>query len=108
MDKFVQQAYGRRRMEHKKSPVSGLWYLIGGAAIGTVLGVLFAPKKGSELREDIGELGRKGREKSQTLMAKLSSLVPFRVKAAAAIGAVKAGAAEAIREGKESSDGKNR
>ncbi len=89
-------------MDHKKSSASGLWYLIGGAAIGTLLGVLFAPKKGSELREDIGEWGRKGREKSQTLMTKLSAMVPFRVKAAAAFGAVKAGGAEAIRETEES------
>ena len=88
-------------MEQKESPKSGLWYLIGGVAIGTVLGVLFAPKKGSELREDIGEWGRRGREKSRTMVAKLSAMVPLRVKAAAALGAMKAGGAEAIREATE-------
>ena len=87
---------------NEKSAVSGLWYVLGGAAIGALLGVLFAPKKGSELREDIGEWGRKGRETSQTLMGRLGAMIPFRVKAAAALGAAKAGGAEAIREAKES------
>ena len=88
-------------MKHEKSPPSGLWYVLAGAAIGAVLGVLFAPKKGSELREDIGEWGRKGREKSRPLMSKLSEMLPLRVKAAAALGAVKAGSAEAIEVVKE-------
>ena len=89
-------------MNREKNPASWLCYVIGGVAIGAVLGALFAPKKGSELREEIGELGRKTRERGQTLMTKLSAMVPFRVKAAAAFGAVKAGGAEAIREAKES------
>lgn len=88
--------------ENEKSRESGLWYLIGGVAIGTVLGMLFAPKKGSKLREDIGEWGRKGRDTGRTLMGRLGAMIPFRVKAAAAFGAAKAGGAEAIREAKES------
>ena len=89
-------------MRHEKRPASGWWYAIGGAALGTVLGLLFAPRKGDELRENIGELGRDGRKKSRTLLAKLGAMVPFKVKAAAAFGAVKAGGAEAIREAKKS------
>lgn len=88
-------------MEEEKRSVSGLWYVIGGVAVGAILGVLLAPKKGSELREDIGELGRKGRDQSRTLMTKLGAMIPLKIKAAAAFGAVKAGGAEAIREAKE-------
>lgn len=98
-----EQAHGRKHMAHEKEKgtESGLWYVIGGMAIGTALGMLFAPKKGSELREDLGEWGRKGRDTSRTLMSKLGAMVPFRVKAAAAFGAAKSGGAEAIREAKE-------
>ena len=78
-----------------------LWSLIGGMAIGTVFGLLFAPKKGSETREDIGDWLRDGREKEETLMAKLGAMVPLKVKAAAAFGALKAGGAEALREAAE-------
>ena len=85
-------------MEQKNDSESGLWYLIGGVAIGAVLGVLFAPRKGSESREDIGDWLRDGREKNKTVLAKLSAMVPLKVKAAAALGAMKAGGAEAIRE----------
>ena len=85
-------------MNQQKSPESGLWYLLGGVAIGAVLGILFAPKKGSELREDIGEWGRKGREKGKVLATKLNATIPLAVKAAAGLGALKAGGAEAIRE----------
>ena len=83
-------------MGREKSESSEIWYLLGGVAIGTVLGVLFAPKKGSETREDIGDWARVGSEKSRTLMNELSARLPFQVKAAAALGAVKAGGAEAI------------
>ena len=88
-------------MEHEKKKASGLWYLIGGVAIGTVLGTLFAPKKGSKLREDIREWSRRGREKRNSLMSALSAMVPRRIKAAAALGALKAGGAEAIQVVKE-------
>ena len=89
-------------MRQNESPESGLWYLISGVAIGTVLGMLFAPKKGSELREDISDWGRQGREKTDAMITRINTMVPLRVKAAAGIGALKAGGAEAIREVAES------
>ena len=71
-------------------------YFIGGVAVGAVLGALFSPKKGSEWREDLGEWSR---EKGEELASKLGGIVPFKVKAAAALGALKEGGAEALREG---------
>jgi gas vesicle protein len=85
-------------MEREEGSESGLWYLIAGAAIGTVLGVLIAPKKGSETREDIGDWLRDGREKNATMTSTLGAIVPLKVKAAAALGAMKAGGTEALRE----------
>lgn len=97
-------------MKHQKHSASGLWYMIGGAAMGTLLGALFAPRKGSELREDIGEWGRKGSEKGQSLMSALSGMVPSKAEAAKALEAVRVGGGEAIQEAKERLhlDGKNR
>lgn len=96
-------------MENEKSRVSPLWYALGGAAIGVVVGVLYAPKKGSELRLDFVAWRRKTREKKEALMRKLDAMIPFRVKAAAALGALKSGGAEAIEIVKEdfNLDGKN-
>jgi gas vesicle protein len=85
-------------MESEKSRTSPLWYLMGGAAFGAVLGVLYAPKKGSELRLDIAEMVLKGREQRRAMMSRLSAMIPARVKAAAMLGAVKEGGAEALRE----------
>lgn len=83
-------------MNNDNSRISPLWYALGGAAIGVAAGLLLAPKKGSELLLDLNELGREGREKSRTLMSKLGSMVPLRVKSAAVMGALKAGGAEAV------------
>lgn len=88
-------------MDNEKSRTSPLWYALGGAIVGVVLGVLYAPMKGSELRMDINEWRRKGREKKAALLKTLSALVPLRVKTAAAFGALKAGGAEAIQIIKE-------
>ena len=49
---------------------SSVWYLIGGAAVGAAVGVLFAPKKGSELREDLSDWGKRGGEKGKELADK--------------------------------------
>lgn len=88
-------------MENEKSRVSSLWYALGGAIAGLIVGVLYAPKKGSELRLDIGEWRRKGREKKDALVRRLDSMIPLRVKAAAALGAIRAGGIEAVEIIKE-------
>ena len=36
-----------------------LWFALGGVAVGTLLGILFAPAKGSETRKKIRESGTK-------------------------------------------------
>ena len=46
-----------------------LTYLIIGGGIGAVLALLFAPKSGTELREDIADATRKGIEKSKETAA---------------------------------------
>jgi len=42
-----------------------LTYLLIGGGIGAILALLFAPKSGQELREDIADVTRKGLEKSR-------------------------------------------
>lgn len=96
-------------MENEESRISPLWYALGGALAGVVVGVLYAPKKGSELRLDIVEWRRKTLERKEALLRKMNGMIPFRVKAAAALGALKAGGAEAVEIVKEdfNLDGKN-
>lgn len=43
-----------------------LTYLLIGGGIGAILALLFAPKSGQELREDIADVTRKGIEKGKT------------------------------------------
>lgn len=50
-------------MESQKK-VPGYAYFLGGAALGAVIGLLFAPKKGSELRSDIKDWSRKRKEET--------------------------------------------
>jgi len=47
------------------SPSTKLTYLLIGGGIGAVLALLFAPKSGVELREDIADVTRKGIEKGK-------------------------------------------
>lgn len=48
-----------------------LTYLLIGGGIGAVIALLFAPKSGIELREDIADATRKGLEKSKEAAAQL-------------------------------------
>ena len=61
-----------RDYEREDSSVSTkLTYLIIGGGIGAVIALLFAPKSGKELREDIADASRKGIEKSKEAAAQL-------------------------------------
>lgn len=59
-------------MRHEKDDASAgtkLTYLLIGGGIGAVLALLFAPKSGTELREDIADATRKGLEKGRETAA---------------------------------------
>jgi gas vesicle protein len=53
------------RETEEASATTKLTYLLIGGGIGAVLGLLFAPKAGEELRGDIADATRKGLEKSK-------------------------------------------
>jgi gas vesicle protein len=53
------------------SSATKLTYLLIGGGIGAVIALLFAPKSGVELREDIADATRKGIEKSKEAAAQL-------------------------------------
>lgn len=61
-------------MRHEKEEASAttkLTYLLIGGGIGAILALLFAPKSGQELREDIADATRKGLEKSKEVAGNL-------------------------------------
>ena len=60
---------GRDYDRDETSAATKLTYLIVGGGIGAVLALLFAPKSGVELREDIADATRKGIEKSKEAAA---------------------------------------
>lgn len=60
---------GRDRDE--SSAATKLTYLLVGGGIGAIIALLFAPKSGQELREDIADATRKGIEKSKETAAHL-------------------------------------
>ena len=62
---------GRDYEREETSAATKLTYLIVGGGIGAILALLFAPKSGAELREDIADATRKGIEKSKETAAQL-------------------------------------
>jgi gas vesicle protein len=61
-----------RDYEREDSSISTkLTYLIIGGGIGAIIALLFAPKSGKELREDIADASRKGLEKGKEAAAQL-------------------------------------
>lgn len=57
--------------ENESNVASKLTFLLIGGGIGAVLALLFAPKSGVELREDIADATRKGIEKSKEAASQL-------------------------------------
>jgi len=60
-----------RHEREESSVATKLTYLLVGGGIGAVIALLFAPKSGVELREDIADATRKGIEKSKETAAQL-------------------------------------
>jgi gas vesicle protein len=59
------------RERDETSVTTKLTYLLVGGGIGAVIALLFAPKSGAELRDDIADATRKGIEKSKETAAQL-------------------------------------
>jgi gas vesicle protein len=62
---------GNEREREDSSAGTKLTYLLIGGGIGAILALLFAPKSGQELREDIADATRKGIEKGKETAAHL-------------------------------------
>jgi len=69
---------GGNVIKEEEKVTSSFAFLIGGFALGAVCGLLFAPKKGSELIEDIGDWGRETKEKSKELYSRAKEYIPHR------------------------------
>jgi gas vesicle protein len=82
-------------MKEEKKSVPAWAYMIGGVAVGAALGILFAPKKGSELREDIKDWTKTRAEQGKAYLARMKKNAP------AAIEHAKERAQEAISAVKE-------
>ncbi len=79
-DELKWTAMGENKMMNNKEKSGSFSYLIGGLVAGAVCGLLFAPKKGSDLREDILDWGNDKKEQGQELLARAKEYIPHRVK----------------------------
>ncbi|MBI3565820.1 MAG: YtxH domain-containing protein [Elusimicrobia bacterium] len=77
-------------MIEEKKGVPPWAYFLGGLAAGATLGVLFAPKKGSELRADIKDWTKERAEQGRAFVEKIKKETPAALEhAKEAIAAVK-------------------
>lgn len=76
--KWTSMGGGKAMREEEGGKTSSFLYLIGGFAVGAVCGLLFAPKKGSELIEDIGDWGRETKERGRELYSRAKEYIPHR------------------------------
>lgn len=84
-----------RRYEHEDDTGTRLTFFIAGAAIGAVAALLFAPKSGRELREDLADATRKGVDRARETGSQLSTRAGEYYEAAAGkAGELAAGARE--------------
>jgi gas vesicle protein len=63
-------------MIEEKKGVPPWAYLLGGVAVGAAVGVLFAPKKGSELRADIRDWTKRRSEEGKAFLARIKKTSP--------------------------------
>lgn len=63
-----------------KETSASLSYLISGLVVGAACGLLFAPKKGSDLREDILDWGHDKKERGQEMLARAKDYIPHRAR----------------------------
>jgi len=85
---------------------SGISAALLGVAGGVILGMLFAPKKGVELRTDAAQWLRRNREKILMLAIEIGEEIPVGVKIAGVCGVIKAITAYMLRDTKESETSK--
>ena len=82
-------------MNEEKKGVPPWAYLLGGVAVGAAVGILFAPKKGSELRADIKNWTKTRAEQGKAFLTRVKKEAP------AALEHAKERAQEAIAAVKE-------
>lgn len=85
-DELKWTSMGGDKAMREEEKTSSFAYLLGGIAIGAVCGLLFAPKKGSELMEDIGDWGRETKERGRDLYSRAKEYIPHKARVAREAG----------------------
>lgn len=80
LDELVGVFTGQNRRDKNRAVCTGaVLGFLGGAAVGGILGILFAPKPGAETREDIGNAAVKGYETVKEKATDVGSKVTTKV-----------------------------
>lgn len=80
-----------KTMRQREESSSTFGWVLGSFALGAVCGLLLAPKKGTELIEDIGDWSREQGERGRDLYARAKEYIPHRARRAAGMIREKAG-----------------